>query len=109
QFGHDFAGVKAKVPRDPVALLRCRIVRGRSHRRYERERNCACDADANGIHEVSPWMRGSVERTSAALKKNVERTFQRCAAPRAGDNVSASGSGFPFVSGKNGTAISPRM
>src|SRR5262249_55343591 len=50
QLGHDFAGLKAKVPRDPVALLRCRIVRGRSHRRYERERNCACDADANGIH-----------------------------------------------------------
>src|SRR5262249_25642866 len=54
QFRHDFAGVKAKVPRAPAALLRRRIVRGRSHRRYERERKCSCDADANGTHWSPP-------------------------------------------------------
>src|SRR5262249_9142746 len=67
QLGHDFAGVKAEVARDPVALFRCRIVCGRSHCGCERERKRSCYADAGRIHLLPPWMRRPFDPTNSAF------------------------------------------
>src|SRR5262245_33220095 len=63
QLGHDFAGMKAKVSRGPVALLRWGIIGSRSKRRCERERECSCDAD--GLHSLLP---GCGRSTAAAFE-----------------------------------------
>src|SRR5262249_37340882 len=71
QFGHDLAGVKAEVARDPVALLWCRIVCGRSRCRYKRECKCACYANAGRIHWSPPGCDGALTARSAACEKEL--------------------------------------